>query len=396
MLQRFLGFSFIFGVIFYAAYPGWTQDEVPTYKAEVILDASEPIYGIVAGEFDGAHEGEEIAIQVESGQVYQVDSETNTKTLILDATDPITGMHTRPTLSLGDVDSHYPGMELVAAGESKVYEIYNNNGQWDQQLVWDQGDLIGSLWGARTGDYDAEHPGDEIFVIHEGVFDFSNGYIYSSVNGQWQEEWVYGAEVGMDSAAGELDPSQPGDEVIVVTEMGPAYRLIPSATEEIWPSRTIWNNEENAAWVVKVADLDGTDFGFELAYGTRYNNRILVSYPQPDGSHRVEVAYEGLTGGETERNMWDIAVGDVLPDKLGEEIVGVDNSGYVYLVWQENGTWQGKPIHQEPGQALYAVALLDLDPTLPGREILVGGQSGRFILLQPGDATGILDWSQIF
>ncbi len=78
--------------------------------------------------------------------------------------------------------------------------------------------------------------------------------------------------------------------------------------------------------------------------------------------------------------MWDIAVGDVLPVEPGLEILGVDETGSVYLVRRIEDTWQGQVIWQDPN-SLYAVIAGDFLPARSGDEILVAGESGTITLL---------------
>jgi hypothetical protein len=80
--------------------------------------------------------------------------------------------------------------------------------------------------------------------------------------------------------------------------------------------------------------------------------------------------------------MYDIAVGDVLPATPGNEILGVDSTGSVYLVRRlAPNIWQGEVIWQDMAGPLHAVIAGDFLPDRPGVEILVAGQSGTATLL---------------
>jgi hypothetical protein len=83
---------------------------------------------------------------------------------------------------------------------------------------------------------------------------------------------------------------------------------------------------------------------------------------------------------ELHDEMLDIAVGDVLASVPGNEIVGVDYTGAVYLLQRTAGAWSGATVHRVD-QPLHAVVLGDFVPARPGHEILVAGASGRWTLL---------------
>src|SRR5262249_12027708 len=64
----------------------------------------------------------------------------------------------------------------------------------------------------------------------------------------------------------------------------------------------------------------------------------------------------------------------------GLQIFGVDASGSLYMVQQETNSWQNSIIWRDTN-ALYALAAVELMPTIPGNEIVVGGASGVLTLL---------------
>jgi hypothetical protein len=133
--------------------------------------------------------------------------------------------------------------------------------------------------------------------------------------------------------------------------------------------------------VTKIADVDPWSPGDEIVYGTRFNNRIMISRHNNDGLHELQIL---LIGNATEhpRNMWDIAIGDVLLQSPGLEILGVDSTGSVYLLQRIGETWQDQVIWQD-AKPLYAVTVGDFLPHLSGDEILVAGRSGTITLLKP-------------
>jgi hypothetical protein len=73
------------------------------------------------------------------------------------------------------------------------------------------------------------------------------------------------------------------------------------------------------------------------------------------------------------------------------EILGVDQTGSVYLVRRVEDSWQGQAIRQDPNDPLYAVIAGDFLPSREGDEILTAGESGTITMLTlkfTGDFTG--------
>lgn len=376
----------------YAQSHGRGRARAPQFLASPIYQAKGPVYALAGGEFDLAHQGEEVASLLSDGSVVQLSRNLLTWEVAVrfQGTNTIYDMSTRPTIDIGDVHSGYPGGEIVVFNRdpSIMRMIFcDPNTGWSQQVLDDKTDWIGNGWGARAGDYDPSRPGDEILYIFEPVFDQSIATCFREVDGTWEEEIVYGfpvaAEVGMDSAVGDFNWEHSGPETVIVTEMGPTYEVFSTADANAndWSRRVIWNDEENAAWVVESADVDWRSPGSELVYGTRYNNRIMLSRHISEGAHEVEVLF---TGAATEEpfNVWDIAVGDVLVQNPGLEILGVDQTGSVYLVRRVGDSWHGQAIWQD-ANPLYAVIVCDLLPQRSGAEILVAGEAGTVTLLVP-------------
>ena len=396
----------IVGAILICALPASVFAEATlgsAFAASRVYQSTGPIYGLAGGEFDLAHDGMEVACLTSDGSISTMlqlspNFLTWEVSVRYEGQTPVTDMHTRPTIGIGDVHSGYPGNEVVVFTRhpSVVTVVFNdpNNG-WSHDVVADNTDWIGDGWGARAGDYDPYRPGDEIFFIYESPMDFSTGTIFREISGVWENEYIYGAdelgEVGMDSAAGDFNWDHTGPEFVIVTEMGPTYELVApqDANEVDWPRRTIWNDEEDASWVTKIADVDPWSPGDEIVYGTRYSNRIMMSRHNGDEPHDPQVLFTGNANavGVGASNMWDIAVGDVLLQSPGPEILGVDETGSVYFVQRTGETWKGQVIWQD-SEPLYAVTVGDFLPDRGGDEILVAGESGTITMLVPARRRG--------
>ncbi len=376
--------------------PNSTAAAPVNFTFDVVYESDTPIFGLAIGDFNPSFEGDEAACLVNPSNVIELIPGDWYSTQIFSSTDAIMQMTNRPTIDIGNVMGGETN-EVIVCGNNFVTVIYEAMEQWNTTRIYDKSDLAGSLWGARAGDYDYSRPGEEVLVIFETVFDFSIADLVYEQDFEWFTKTIYGQEVGMDSAAGEFDPNREGTEIVITTEMGPTYEITPpenGQTEDHWPKTTLWDDMDDAGWVVKIADVTPVNPGNELVYGSRYNNKIMISYPNPDGSgnHIRETLFQGETGGELRPgNMWDIAIGDVLPDIPGNEILGVDDNGSVYLLWLENGEWQSDTIWQDQN-ALYAVAAGELIPNNPGMEILVGGMSQTVTMFQAKPTSAVNSW----
>lgn len=353
----------------------------PAFAARRVQQTDQPVYGLALGEFDPANPGNEIAALVRDASVIQLSPSGFTWPAMLrhKGLTTIGGMIDRPTVCIGDVHSGYAGNEIVIDG-GKYLTVIRPAGGWSHEVLFTVGGA-GAGWGSRVGDIDPAHPGDEILHSFEGVMDRGTIGVFRESAGVWQEQIVFNAEVVMDTAVGEFDSLHAGNELVAVTEMGPAYEITPGVTPQgYWPSKVLWDDMANAAWVVKIADVDPTSPGNELVYGSRYNNRIMLSRAAGSTGHQLQVLFTG-TAPPGYQTVYDIAVGDIVPAISGLEILGVDWTGSLYLVSRSGTSWRGRTIWQDPTGPLHAVIAADFLPDRPGDEILVAGQSGAFTLL---------------
>lgn len=92
--------------------------------------------------------------------------------------------------------------------------------------------------------------------------------------------------------------------------------------------------------------------------------------PAAASGWQVEVALQREVG------LGGCAVGDLIPDRPGLEIVAVANDGAIHILHRADGRWHDEVIYRSPGQ-LIQVTCGELDADAPGVEILaVGMQTG--------------------
>ena len=386
-----LGNSSVFLLIALALLPWNLAAGTEVYPAR-IFSATQAVAAVTSGDFDSVHPGNEIACLMANGDVMELALGASgwTGTTIFRNPGATPGFWENPanraTVEIGDVISGNPGNEIVISIQQEIYRqvlaVYHAPSVgWTNQIIADFTGLVGTSWGARIGDCDPARAGEEIFCIFENLFDNSQGFVYRESGGVWESNVVFVAEVGMDSAIGDSNPDFAGDEIIVVTEMGPAYEITPPAGggPGLWPRRTIWNDNENAGWVVRIADVDPESPGNEIVYGTRNSDRIMMSRYNGTNMHNVDVLLTGVNTNSDLNNMLDIAIGQVCPASPAAEILGVDASGSVYVVQHVTNQWKGSVLWRDTN-ALYAILAVDLIPA-PGDEVGVAGASGTVTLL---------------
>lgn len=366
------------------------------FQVSFIHEARQSVYGLAVGDFDPRHKGQEIAaLTADSGVLELYYKDGNWREEVISTGDlKIQDPSQRPTIDVGNVDPRFPGSEIVLSSSFSIADLnqvfYAQKSGWGRERLIDQEPPIDNPWGARVGDVDPGRPGEEVFYIVEGgALDFCNAWaLHRTEEAGWkgygEDSVVFHGEVGMDSAIGDIDPAWPGNEVVIATEMGPTYQLFPPQEphQGVWKRRLLWDDEKNAGWVVKIADIDPDLEGNEVAYGTRYNNRITLSHRDPngDGAHTLKILCTGEAG---PTNMLDIAVGDLFPSSPSLEICGVDETGRVYVVSKGANGWESQIAFHNPDDSLYAVVMGEFTGSERGVVIVAVGRSGAIYLLRP-------------
>lgn len=389
---------FLLGLLVFLVCPA-TADTAESFVVEVVYSGANPIFSLDCGELNLENSGPEIAVLTNDSYVRVITPGTTPwpGVVIIADTDTAWSATGRATVAVGDLDPSVAGDEIASMSSQHLNVATRVWGDfWEKLMIFDSSPFIGSAWGARVGDYKPSHPGDEVFLIFEGVLDTSTGTVYYSSNGYWYNDDVYQGMVGMDSAAGEFDPFNPGPEAIITTEMGPTHVIWeePVLPDNLWLGYVLWDDMDNAGWVCEFAEVDETSPGSEIVFGTRYNNSILVSYPPGTGGPAVELIFTGQNN-EHPLNMLDIATGNIIPESEALEIVGVDDSGRLYLVRREQGAWVGETIWTDTEGGLYAVVVEDFLPEFPGQEIVVAGESGNLTLIRRVDPSPVPQTSDL-
>ena len=365
--------------------------------ATPIFSGTNAIAAMAYGDFDPNHPGNELACFLANGSIVELalgpTGWTAHTIFVFHGETPIPWQNPtmRVSLKVGNVLPGFSGNQLILNYFSRIIVVYYEPFRgWTSQIIVDRSDQVGTSWDMDVGHCDPSRPGDQPFAIFETVYDFSEGTVYEPNNWTWDNfTWepnrVYYAEVGMGVAIGHSNPAFPQNDIVVVTEMGPAYEIVPPPTggPGPWPMRTIWDDPVNAGWVVRIGNVNPQTPGTnQLVYGTRYTDRIMMSQYNGTNAQNVQILYTGINTNGSANNMWDVAIGQLYPATTAspdKQIFGVDDSGSVYVVQQATNQWQGSILWQDTAP-LYAVLAAPILSTM-GDQVVVGGASGTVTLL---------------
>ncbi|MCX8174559.1 MAG: hypothetical protein N3F63_08170 [Thermoplasmata archaeon] len=265
-----------------------------------------------------------------------------------------------PALEVGDLVAEVPGVEVVEALYEVIVLTYDNaTGNWTNETVWEPWAEIGSTVGdIQIGDFDPVHPGNEMAVtthlLHE---------IYKEPNGTWCVKYVGDPPPNADiyeCTIGDVDPRFDGNEIVVFTA--------ENVSVYAW-NGTGWRSEiiDVSFGIVgdvgagKVCEMKSGNNASEIVCGNKWGELIMAWWNET----RYEVAMYVRCDGHTNA----LGVGDLWSGHEGIEIVVGLYDGRVYLVWEDNGSWNRELILNDG--YLYDVEVGEFDSQRDGVEIAV-------------------------
>lgn len=281
-------------------------------------------------------------------------------------------------VEVADFDPEHPGLEIISVDRTlKVTESYFLNGSWFSQTIWQS---QGQMLTPAVGDLIPSHPGNEIIVvgISSGTEDEPAGggittLIYKEGN-SWRTETIFQEEYLIHGATvGDLIPSHPGEEAVVTSFSGGVYLL--------WYDNGSWNStriylDSGKARKAVIDDFIPEKEGNEVAIVAKSGNLSVIYREEDDWKNSSSWNFT-IAAHDPDWGFARIATGDA--DSIpGKEIYGATDGGTVYHVWYENGEWQSERIYQDT-DSLRGVWVGDVDPSLPGPEVYSFGYSTRLV-----------------
>ncbi len=321
------------------------------------------IHGCAIGDLDPNHPGVEAVVTTFNYTALMVwwdDDHWNSSFIFDDS-------HNVRKAVIADLTDAHDGNEVVAVSKSGNCTVaWGTAGNWTWERVYEGQPLA----RVAVGDVDPD-AGLEIYM---GLDVPTGGIIGIKWDGsQWVERTVF-TDTGKNRGVwtGDVDPNEPGSELY---SFGYSRRLvqITGSFAGGWNYKDLFLDTARGH-EIRVGDFTPEIPGNEIAL-VGYSNNMTLVYPSEwvyDQPFMGTAAVDGL------------AIGEVYEDKDGFETVITSRDGGVYVNYLEDDQWVNEKIWQSPGQQL-TPAIGDIRPDKTGNEILVVGLSSGTEDENPGD-----------
>ena len=280
-------------------------------------------------------------------------------------------------LAFGNLDPDDIQDELVVATHSAVSLFRFKQGSWKIS------ELLGYRYddyyqGVAVGDIEPSKPGDEVVVVTR----FRGEVIMlMHSNGNWSSTMIYQSPniQFYRVAIGDIDYEHGGNEIVVVgeSEEPPDYHtrgivvLLSRVRNGEWDATEIELDESLIS--VAVGDFDQHHYGDECVVTGTFGTVTEIAYVGSD---------QWLT-----KQIWKsqdrypkATVGDVYPAHVGNEIVIVGGGERAFIIYQTETNWTSALIWEdsdpESYHYLYSVAIGEMDLDHDSNEVLTGSYWG--------------------
>ncbi len=245
----------------------------------------------------------------------------------------------------------------------------------DAAAMWPARVLIQSdrgLGGAAIGDLLPESAGNEVAAVDAGGAvwlarrsgdDWSAGVVHRGTG-----ELIMGA-------IGDVDPHVPGNEFVGVGMVegaesltGPGHAVLLHRTGDDWHAREIFR-DDHMLHGVAIGDVVPEHAGNEVVVcGFSHRVTLLRSTGEAWAPETIYVANDRLK---------IVQIGDVLPERPGNEVLVCGTDGQVVVLWRDRLGWKHEVVLADArGQS--RIALSD-------GEVLIGGDAGKVTLARRVD-----------
>jgi len=357
---------------------GVIYKEGGTWNGQVIYTDLDKIRGVVVADVDPTLEGNELVTFGYSKRVVihrPVGAGWDHREIALD-TDR------GHDLLAGDFDPQHPGLELAFCGYSRNITMAAVS-SWVAEVAFTDTLSPAGLMGIGIGDLDPDREGNELVTVD----DMGQVIMVSRDTGGWTARVLWeGQGQLITPVIGDFDPYRQGTEVMVVgmTEGPEADEGSGSATElyrdadGLWQAREIYRAERMLHGAA-VGDLDPDREGQEIIV-MGFNGEVTMLTPTESGDWEIEELWRA--DGKARKGVID----DFDPDHPGQELVVVDKVGNVTELYKDGEGWKAVHMWTDPGNPGVArCAVGDIFTDLPGKEVVVGGDSNNVALVWKED-----------
>ena len=318
----------------------------------------------------------------------------------------------------------YATPEVVGLDDQgSCWIMVSYSGKWTPTRLLHDQQWLGAICQA---DVDADVFGNEIYVGgKKGVLYQVRSYADGGVDAR-RIAFIPGREIHT-LIAGDVDPRNPGAEVLVFTRPGGLYRLTPNQVSNSNPSAVAAGDEWTVTHLtdlggrirdarllsdgrtmvtaarsgeISILRIDRTglkwsqiysqDVGFgrlavasdRLIYSSGDNGRVFRHQQQSDGSWQTTTIYSGPLGPR------GLVCGQFDPDANKETVAVFGYSGRVELLTEANGEWTAQTLFTDRARGHW-LSVLEIDGRNNTREILLSGYGARMVLLAANPGTGV-------
>ncbi len=346
-----------------------------TWKSRVLFTDTGRSHDLTIGECDPDHAGLEIVFVGYSNNITMLGVSPWVYEVMYSGTSMVGGC------TIGDLDPTRKGNEVVAVDTNgKVILLHQTGiGTWETEELW-QGE--GQLLTPVIGNFYPGHDGNELIVVGmaKGLEEAGGAgqatLIYGSGD-TWNSAVMYTApDLLHGVAVGDLDPTQDGNEVVVMSFGYDVFMLTWNGTGSgpgDWSATLMWHGDGKVRKGV-IDDIDPNHHGNELLVVDKSGNCTMITGSGTTWNATTLWTDPGTPG------LARVAVGDAEPTYAGKEIIVGGDSNNVGIIRRVGDTWEGNVIFTD-SDSIRGLAVGDVDPTHTGNEILVFSYSKRVTML---------------
>jgi hypothetical protein len=363
------------GATFLTAIPGVSAKVTPdncketdagVWCAKTLMSASEKFDGVNYGDADNDGKLEVVASGL-SGEVWMAKYISKEWTAQVLWSNP--GELLQP--AVGDVDNDGKNEVIVGGmvagpeadtGAGQVALIKGSGNHWVGTRIYTDNFMV---HGIHFGDFDPDHPGNEIVI---GTFGHNMTEL-AYTDGKWVVTPMMQAGHKVRTVVvGDLDDDGQ-NEVLGVSKDQNIY--IVKKVNHVWTSKIIYTDPIDGPARGGYGDYDGDGITDIVVSG---DSTDLALIKRTGNNWSGSVIFEDSDG------MRGARIGDAYDGHPGNEIYGAGYSGNVTMHYQVNGAWKHYLLFHDIGR-LHDLKIGDVDPDHPGNELLTCGYSNRVTIV---------------
>ncbi|MCK5773801.1 MAG: hypothetical protein KAH57_08425 [Thermoplasmata archaeon] len=366
------------------AYSIWYDQSNSTWHSSLICNDTGNLRKAVIADILPENPGNEVVIASKSGKVLLAygDAHNWTVETIYDGV-PLA------RIAVGDVDPD-EGLEIYVGADTfndqgidnpTIIGIKKDGTDWITKTILSDTDKNRGVW---VGDVDPNVDGQELYIfgysriLYQAHGSFSTGYEVSDL----YKDTARGHEIRI----GDLLTDRPGYEIGIVGYSEALKVIYPSG----WEAETAYTSGD-ATDGVAIGELLSEHEGSEAVILSR-DMGVYLSYYEPDtDSWFTEKIWTAQGQGLTP------AIGDLMPDKPGNEILVVGLSagledaedagnGLATVLYREAGVWTPVKVFEVPS-LLHGCDIGDVDPGISGNEAVIVGFTREAYMIWYEEAT---------